>query len=80
MNPSRRSIRRCARRCCPWSPMSASSSQLTLLMVSHSVEDAARIAPRSMVVAEGRIVWDGATAELLSGHSSASHLMGISAR
>ncbi|WP_424585704.1 ATP-binding cassette domain-containing protein, partial [Acinetobacter baumannii] len=26
--------------------------QLTLLMVSHSVEDAARIAPRSMVVAE----------------------------
>ncbi|PIN63579.1 thiamine ABC transporter ATP-binding protein, partial [Klebsiella pneumoniae] len=30
--------------------------QLTLLMVSHSVEDAARIAPRSMVVAEGRIV------------------------
>ncbi|MBH8308764.1 hypothetical protein I8Q49_20670, partial [Acinetobacter baumannii] len=54
--------------------------QLTLLMVSHSVEDAARIAPRSMVVAEGRIVWEGATAELLSGHSSASHLMGISAR
>ena len=54
--------------------------QLTLLMVSHSVEDAARIAPRSMVVAEGRIVWDGATAELLSGHSSAAHLMGISAR
>jgi thiamine transport system ATP-binding protein len=54
--------------------------QLTLLMVSHSVEDAARIAPRSIVVAEGRIVWDGATAELLSGRSSASHLMGISAR
>lgn len=54
--------------------------QPVLLMVSHSVEDAARIAPRSMVVAEGRIVWDGATAELLSGHSSASHLMGISAR
>ena len=50
--------------------------QLTLLMVSHSVEDAARIAPRSIVVAEGRIVWDGATAELLSGNSSASHLMG----
>ncbi len=49
-------------------------------MVSHSVEDASRIAPRSMVIAEGRIVWDGATAELLSGHSSASHLMGISAR
>ncbi|VDR29811.1 Thiamine import ATP-binding protein ThiQ [Raoultella terrigena] len=30
---------------------------LTLLMVSHSVEDAARIAPRSLVVADGRIAW-----------------------
>jgi thiamine transport system ATP-binding protein len=27
--------------------------QLTMLMVSHSVEDAARIAPRSVVIAEG---------------------------
>lgn len=40
--------------------------QLTLLMVSHSVEDAARIAPRSIVVAEGRIAWDGATDDLLA--------------
>ncbi|MDP1007928.1 thiamine ABC transporter ATP-binding protein, partial [Klebsiella pneumoniae] len=40
----------------------------------------ARIAPREMVVAVGRFVCDGATAELLSGLSSASHLMGISAR
>ena len=54
--------------------------QLTLLMVSHSVEDAARIAPRSVVVAEGRIAWDGATAALLSGNSSASALLGISAK
>ncbi|MDP1211702.1 thiamine ABC transporter ATP-binding protein, partial [Klebsiella pneumoniae] len=45
-----------------------------------SVQEPSRIAPHSMVVAEGRIVWDGATAELLRGHSSASHLMGISAR
>lgn len=67
-------------RCCPRVADVREQQQLTLLMVSHSVEDAARIAPRSMVVAEGRIVWDGATAELLSGHSSASHLMGISAR
>ncbi|MCS2156889.1 thiamine ABC transporter ATP-binding protein ThiQ [Scandinavium sp. H11S7] len=52
--------------------------QLTLLMVSHSVEDAARIAPRSLVVADGRIAWDGATEELLSGKASASHLLGIS--
>ncbi|ENT2951505.1 thiamine ABC transporter ATP-binding protein ThiQ [Klebsiella aerogenes] len=54
--------------------------QLTLLMVSHSVEDAARIAPRSIVVAEGRIAWDGATDALLSGNSSASALLGISAK
>ncbi len=33
--------------------------QLTMLMVSHSIEDAARIAPRSVVIAEGRILWDG---------------------
>lgn len=54
--------------------------QLTLLMVSHSVEDAARIAPRSIVVAEGRIARDGATDDLLSGNSSASALLGISAK
>lgn len=53
--------------------------QLTLLMVSHSVEDAARIAPRSVVVAEGRIAWQGKTDELLSGRSSASALLGIHA-
>ena len=51
--------------------------QLTMLMVSHSIEDAARIAPRSVVIAEGRIVWDGETEELMSGKASASHLLGI---
>ncbi|BBV32362.1 thiamine ABC transporter ATP-binding protein ThiQ [Citrobacter werkmanii] len=51
--------------------------QLTLLMVSHSVEDAARIAPRSIVVADGRIAWQGKTDELLSGQVSASALLGI---
>ena len=51
--------------------------QLTLLMVSHSVEDAARIAPRSIVVADGRIAWQGKTDELLSGQASASALLGI---
>ena len=53
--------------------------QLTLLMVSHSVEDAARIAPRSIVVADGRIAWQGDTDDLLSGHASASALLGIKA-
>ncbi|ROP59815.1 thiamine transport system ATP-binding protein [Enterobacter sp. BIGb0383] len=52
--------------------------QLTLLMVSHSVEDAARIAPRSLVIADGRIAWDGETKELLSGAPEAAALLGIS--
>lgn len=51
--------------------------QLTMLMVSHSIEDAARIAPRSVVIAEGRIVWEGEAEELMSGKASASHLLGI---
>lgn len=51
--------------------------QLTLLMVSHSVEDAARIAARSLVIADGRIAWDGATRDLLSGASPAAGLLGI---
>lgn len=50
---------------------------LTLLMVSHSIEDAARIAPRSLVVSDGRIYWDGDTAALMRGEASASTLLGI---
>ncbi len=55
------------------------SRQLTLLMVSHSLEDAAQIAPRSLVVVDGRIYWDGDTAQLLSGEASASRTLGIRA-
>jgi len=55
------------------------TQQLTLLMVSHSTEDAARIAGRSLVIVDGRIVWDGATQTLLSGESEASALLGIAA-
>lgn len=54
--------------------------QLTLIMVSHSIEDAARIAERSLVVVDGRIAWDGDTATLLSGEASASALLGINVR
>ena len=50
---------------------------MTLLMVSHSLEDALSIAPRSLVVRDGRIIWDGATAALLAGNSDASALLGI---
>lgn len=53
--------------------------QLTLLMVSHSTEDAARIAERSLVIAEGKIAWDGATQRLLRGEAEASSLLGITA-
>lgn len=51
--------------------------QITMLMVSHSIEDAARIAPRSVVIAEGRILWDGTTDALMSGKEIASGLLGI---
>lgn len=51
--------------------------QITLLMVSHSMEDAARIAARAIVVADGSIAWQGKTTELLSGRASASALLGI---
>lgn len=51
--------------------------ELTLLMVSHSTEDAARIAERSLVVADGRIAWDGQTDVLLRGEAEASRLLGI---
>lgn len=50
---------------------------LTMLMVSHSVEDAVKIAPRSVVIADGRIAWDGDTEQLVSGKASASRLLGI---
>ncbi len=51
--------------------------KLALLMVSHSIEDAARIASRSIVIKDGRIAWDGETGTLLSGEASASALLGI---
>jgi len=50
---------------------------LTMLMVSHSVEDAVKIAPRSVVIADGRIARDGDTEQLVSGKASASRLLGI---
>lgn len=51
--------------------------RLTLLMVSHSTEDAARIAERSLVIADGQIAWDGQTDVLLRGEVEASILLGI---
>ncbi len=51
--------------------------RLTLLMVSHSLEDAAQIAARSLLVVDGRIYWDGATATLLQGETEAAEVLGI---
>lgn len=51
--------------------------QLTLLMVSHNVEEAALIASRAVVIADGRIAWDGETRTLLSGNAPVSGLLGI---
>ena len=40
---------------------------LTLLMVSHNLDDAVRIAPRTLLVVDGRIYYDGPTQALLDG-------------
>lgn len=50
---------------------------ITLLMVSHSLEDASQIAPRSLVVVDGRIYWDGSTAQLIRGESEAAAILGV---
>lgn len=50
---------------------------ITLLMVSHSLEDARQIAPRSLVVVDGRIYWDGRTEDLLNGSSPAAAILGV---
>lgn len=53
------------------------SRQLTLVMVSHSTEDAVRIAPRSVIIADGRIIEDTATSAVLAGQTSGGILLGI---
>ena len=50
---------------------------ITLLMVSHNVDDALQIAPRTLVIAEGKIAYDGDTQLLLQGQSEASALLSI---
>jgi len=49
-----------------------SEQNLTLLMVSHNLDDAARIAPRTLLVADGRIAYDGTTQDLLDGKDPAA--------
>ena len=49
-----------------------SEQNLTLLMVSHNLDDAARIATRTLLVADGRIAYDGTTQDLLGGKDPAA--------
>ncbi|HHQ6624253.1 TPA: thiamine ABC transporter ATP-binding protein ThiQ [Serratia fonticola] len=51
--------------------------QLTLLMVSHNLEDAVRIAPRTLLVVDGRIYYDGPTQALVSGSAPEAQVLGI---
>lgn len=53
---------------------------ITLLMVSHHIEDAARITPRSTVIVDGQVFWDGSTAALMQGDVAAARVLGITAR
>lgn len=51
--------------------------QLTLLMVSHNLEDAARIAERTLLIVDGKIHYDGSTQDLLGGSTPEAAVLGI---
>jgi thiamine transport system ATP-binding protein len=50
---------------------------LTLLMVSHNLDDALRIAERSLVIVDGTIRYDGAIETLTNGQNEAAQILGI---
>ncbi|NIG87450.1 thiamine ABC transporter ATP-binding protein ThiQ [Serratia symbiotica] len=54
--------------------------KLTLLMVSHNLEAAVRIAPRTLLVVDGRIDYDGSTQALLDGNAPEAWVLGISSK
>lgn len=51
--------------------------QLTLLMVSHNLDDAARIAQRTLLVVDGRIYYDGPARALVDGSATEARVLGI---
>lgn len=51
--------------------------QLTLMMVSHNLDDAARIAERTLLVVDGRIYYDGPTQALIDGTAAEAEILGI---
>ncbi|CAH0251603.1 Thiamine import ATP-binding protein ThiQ [Rahnella aquatilis] len=50
---------------------------LTLLMVAHNRDDAARIAPRTLLIVDGRIFYDGPTQALTDGSAPQASVLGI---
>ena len=57
-----------------------SERRITLLMVSHSLEDAQQIAARSLLIVDGRVYWDGATAALVNGETQAAEVLGVTVK
>lgn len=50
---------------------------LTMLMVSHNLDDAVQIADRTLIVVDGAIYYDGATQTLINGKTEAARIIGI---
>lgn len=57
--------------------MICAAQQLTLLMVSHNLDDALQITPRTVLVVDGHIDYDGPTSALVRGEVSESAILGI---
>jgi len=57
-----------------------SERHITLLMVSHSLQDAQQIAARSVLIVDGRVYWDGSTAALANGETAAAGILGVTRR
>jgi len=53
---------------------------LTLLMVSHNLDDAARVAQRTLLIVDGRIYYDGPTQALVEGSAAEAKVLGIPLR
>ncbi|MFZ4833534.1 thiamine ABC transporter ATP-binding protein ThiQ [Rouxiella sp. Mn2063] len=51
--------------------------QLALLMVSHNLDDAARIAERTLLVVDGQVFYDGPTQALINGSAPEAAILGI---
>ncbi|MDN5682114.1 MAG: thiamine ABC transporter ATP-binding protein ThiQ [Ewingella sp.] len=53
---------------------------LTLLMVSHNLDDAVRVAQRTLLIVDGRIYYDGPTQALVEGSAAEAQILGIPLR